>query len=398
MFNNGSKILLALSLVLIIVLLISANNPSQPVSKMQTSKGEDHANQENEEKNTTSTDESTTNESEEDSTLEEDKPKIECVLYDGIIENIFFHPLIAYPDKAFDNDKWTNKMDSWFITVEEFEKILNSLYEKDYVLINLNKAYTIREENGKKLFEKKPFLLPKGKKPLVISLDDLNYYDYMVDNGTVHKLIIGDNGNIAEFTQFEGEKPIISNNKSIITILENFISTHEDFSFEGARGIIALTGYNGILGYDTSKPDSPNYEEDVENATEVVDRLKDLGWIFASHGYSHSDVSKLSYDSLDLDCQKWDKYVREIIGPTNIYMYPYGSTLKTSNSKFDILLDYGFDIFMGVRSQTSLKFNNDSIYTDRVPIDGYCVKGKYGNMSRFFDVKEIIDASRSNVN
>ncbi len=398
MFNNGSKIVLALSLALIVILLISANSPSQPVSKIQPSQGEDQAVQENEETNTASTDENTNNESDENSNLEEEKADIECVLYDGIIENIFFQPLITYPEKAFDNDGLTNKMDSWFITVDEFEKILNSLYKRNYVLINMNKAYNVKEENGRKIFENKPFLVPKGKKPLVITLDDLNYYDYMKDNGTVHRLILDDSGNIAEFTHFDGEKPIISNNRSIITILENFISSHEDFSFEGARGIIALTGYNGILGYDTSEPDSPNYDEDVENATEVVKKLKDMGWIFASHGYSHSDVVKISYDSLDLDCQRWDMYVREIIGPTNIYVYPYGRSLSSTSSKFNLLLDYGFDIFMGVGRQTPLQFKSNYIYTDRVPIDGYCVKGKYGNMSRFFDIKDIIDTRRPNNN
>ena len=38
----------------------------------------------------------------------------------------------------------------------------------------------------------------------------------------------------------------------VLTILEDFIEAHPDFSYRGARGTIAVTGYNGIFGYRTS--------------------------------------------------------------------------------------------------------------------------------------------------
>lgn len=410
MFSNIYRFALVLSLILIVVLLLSANNFSQPTSKIRPPKSEFELSHENEEIIIQTTEVSTENQlrdtlvaakeaaiSKRDKAREE-KLKIEYVLYDGIIENIFFHPLIAYPERAFDNDVWSGQMDSWFITADEFEKILNSLYQNDYILINMDKAYTIKEVNGKKVFEKKSFLLPKGKKPIVITIDDLNYYDYTKNNGTVHKLILDDSNNIAEFTQFEEVDPIISYNKSIVTILENFIRRHHDFSYEGARGIIAFTGYNGILGYDTSKPSSDNYEDDIKAATGVVEKLRNMGWIFASHGYSHLDVKNTSYNSLALDSNNWDTHVRELIGPTNIYVYPYGSSLRSSDSRYKLLLDYGFDIFMGVGTQTPLNFWKNSIFTNRIPIDGYCVKGSYGDMSRFFDIKEVIDTNRPGVN
>ena len=37
-------------------------------------------------------------------------------------------------------------------------------------------------------------MLPEGKKPLIISFDDVNYYDYMLAEGFTSKLVLGDDG------------------------------------------------------------------------------------------------------------------------------------------------------------------------------------------------------------
>ena len=69
----------------------------------------------------------------------------------------------------------------------------------------------------------------------------------------------------------------------LIPILEDFIKEHPDFSYKGARAIIALTGYEGILGYRTaaSYSDSPTYESDREQAAKVAQCLRDNGWELA---------------------------------------------------------------------------------------------------------------------
>ena len=35
-------------------------------------------------------------------------------------------------------------------------------------------------------------------------------------------------------------------------LLQDFIDEHPDFSYKGAKAVIAFTGYNGILGYRTA--------------------------------------------------------------------------------------------------------------------------------------------------
>ena len=83
----------------------------------------------------------------------------------------------------------------------------------------------------------------------------------------------------------------------LVPLLEDFIQEHPDFSYRGARAIIAFTGYEGILGYRTASSyaqTNPNYEQDREQAAKVAQCLKDNGWELASHSWGHL---KLGVDS-----------------------------------------------------------------------------------------------------
>ena len=49
--------------------------------------------------------------------------------YDGIVEHLFFHPVIAYPELAFDGDAQEKGLDDYMVTVDEFNRILQSVYD-----------------------------------------------------------------------------------------------------------------------------------------------------------------------------------------------------------------------------------------------------------------------------
>src|SRR5579871_276889 len=110
-------------------------------------------------------------------------------LYQGPIYNIFFHPLIAYPEKAFNrtNDH-LDHMDPWFVTVNEFNKILPELYKRGFVLVSPKDLFAEKkDEHGQIIFSRKKLILLEGKKPLILSLDDYNFYTTMKMHGTVHR-------------------------------------------------------------------------------------------------------------------------------------------------------------------------------------------------------------------
>ena len=68
--------------------------------------------------------------------------------YTTTVEHLFTHCLIAYPEIAFKKD---NPMRENYnidcITKDEFIKILNSLYENNYALVDINETFI--NNNGK---------------------------------------------------------------------------------------------------------------------------------------------------------------------------------------------------------------------------------------------------------
>ena len=122
------------------------------------------------------------------------KLKDSLVKYDGQVYHVFFHSLIVYPQLAFDNKGHpADGYNMWMTTVTEFKKMLPLLMKNNFVLYDITQLIQ-KDTTGK--ITKKDIYLPKGKKPLVISQDDLSYYDYMAPDGFADKLLINDKGDI----------------------------------------------------------------------------------------------------------------------------------------------------------------------------------------------------------
>ena len=113
---------------------------------------------------------------------------------------------------------------------------------------------------------------PIGKKPLILSFDDVNYDSKKLHKGMVDKIILDDQNNFATLTTLNGRE-IISYNNEFIPILEDFIKTHPDFSIRGAKGTINLTGYDGILGYRTSSNNKKNRSEEIKKVKPIIKKL-----------------------------------------------------------------------------------------------------------------------------
>ena len=324
-------------------------------------------------------------------------PTPEPVLADwtGGIEHIFFHPLVAYPQLAFDGDSLSQGYDDWFVTVDEFKKILDSLYAKGYILVDINALIDTSAappSSGTSIkVTRARLMLPDGKKPLVLSVDDLNYYDYMRKNGDNYKLVLDQNGDVAAYSKDPLGNEVISRDNEIIPIVDNFVSQHPDFSLNGAKGTICETGYEGVLGYRTDLLDSPTYARDKADAMAVVARLKATGWNFASHGYFHRHMNGISYSSFVEDTDRWLKEVAPIIGQTQVFVYPFGEFVDSDTTKFAYLEKKGFRIYCGVGIKIYNRWAADHLYMDRADIDGYAMRNHKADISRFFDPDAVLD-------
>ena len=180
--------------------------------------------------------------------------------------------------------------------------------------------------------------------------------------------------------------------------MEKFIESHPDFSFEGAKCTLALTGFEGILGYRT---DDQFAEQGIDYMAEralaqvVVDWLKENGYNFASHSYSHANYQTCSQSRVDRDLERWNSQVKPLIGQTQIFVYPYGAFTYFDTTTHSKLLKEGFTVFCGT-AQTNCLWNGShpnkgstakntgSIYLERYTITGDTLR-KYRDLANFLD-------------
>ncbi|GKX31050.1 hypothetical protein SH1V18_35300 [Vallitalea longa] len=320
--------------------------------------------------------------------------KNDIVLYEGDIKNIFFHSLIAFPELAFDGDFMEEGYNMWMTTVDEYKKMLEQMYERDYVLIDVNMLYETKEVDGKQVVERKDLYLPKGKKPVILSLDDQNYYEYMEKDGFADRLVLDKEGNVATFTKLPDGGNLVARDNDCIPITDVFVEKHPDFSYRGAKGIVGLTGYEGIMGYRTDLFDSPTFEEDVKTTKAIANRLKETGWLFASHSYGHIRFPEKGMPRVKKDTKQWDDEVPPIIGETNLYIYPFGASVGKDDEKFKLLQEYGFQVFFGVGVHTNLRFTDDAVLMDRCNLDGFRMHYGKNQLEDLFDVDYVYDKSR----
>lgn len=296
------------------------------------------------------------------------------------------------------------------VTVDEYNKILQSVYDNGYVLVNMNDVWSeYTTDSGQTRMRRNTLMVPEGKKPLVISFDDTNYYEYMLEEGFTSKLVLGDDGNIwAECTDPYTGETFLTQDLDAITILDKFVAEHPDFSMNGVKGCLSLTGYQGILGYrtqtntdDTSAAFEANRQKEIAAVKPIVQRLKETGWYFGSHTWGHINLSTWSMESVKKDTQRWYDEVGSLVGPTQILFYPHGARPDGDHDQgdpgpmFQYLQGTGFRIFasVGINSFEKCKTQISAVICDRLHPDGTTLRsGKsLSRYSQFYDAKEIID-------
>lgn len=347
------------------------------------------------------------------------------------VTHIFFHSLIVDTDRAFDGDSEEGGYNMYMTTVSEFEKILQQMYDRGYVLISpYDLAYETTASDGTKKFVYGDIMLPSGKTPFIMSQDDVNYYSYMVGSGNgknetpvfndsendgfATRIVIDEKGYpVCEYFDKDGVRHV--GNYDLVPILEAFIQKHPDFSYRGARAILGMTGYEGVFGYRTkptyqpeldamhaANPDKyPSYAQEVADAKAVAQCLRDHGWILASHSYGHPAYGNISADRVATDSDKWEDTVESIIGETDVILYPHGSDIHTwrnytfENEKFAALYADGFRYFFNVDSNTYWNQLGANYFRGgRRNLDGFRMYHAPDKLSDLFDVSAVFDKAR----
>lgn len=345
------------------------------------------------------------------SQYEEGDSKLQA--WDGDIPHLCFPLLIEDPSRAFESAS-SDTYKSTMVTTAEFKGILNSLYENNYILIDIHSIASLASAGDMEL---QTLRLPEGKKPIVLSQDDPGYLTVKNGDGIATGLTVDQDGAVkAKYTDSEGHD--LTGDYDFIPILDSFIAEHPDFSFRGARGIVSVAGKNGVFGCRLSDTESSSdgqssdstaetssntssggasWTDDEKEIAEVSKALTAEGWSIACAGWSHSYMNddSMSTDQFRQEMDTWMEKVGNLTGSADILFFPYGAEVSYPGDKLDYLLKNGFVYLCGLWGDTDYKEIGDGyMRMTRRFVDGYSLQNAPDYFSEFFKVTDIIDEDR----
>jgi hypothetical protein len=306
---------------------------------------------------------------------------VPLVKWTGPVEHVFFHTLVIRPDLAFKHDDLGRGYLDYFVTVGEFRAILDQLYANGWTLVDLHRV------------AKRDVWVPAGRKPLVLSEDDVNYYDYSRPRGQGWRLVLDADGNVK--VEVRDDKGPRITDDDLVPIVDEFVATHPDFSADGAKGVLALTGYQGLLGERVDDSSDPDYAGSQDRVAALATRLKATGWILASHTWGHIDLSKDFTSTALRDTQKWKDEAAHLVGDTDVLIYPFGARPTAATQA--ALRDEGYTIQCDIDSTARLVDRDGVTLMSRRHIDGLAFAQQASALKPFFDVQTVEDRAARNV-
>lgn len=331
--------------------------------------------------------------------------------------NLSFQMLVADPARGFADATWGTSINRNFVTTAEFSKILQQLYDNGYVLVDFDDFISVEEGASGKLYKTKTLHLPKGKKPLMLTQTNVNYHYYLIDSdgdrypdangcGFASKLLWDGNNFTCEMVDASGNT--VTGDYDLIPILEKFVASHPDFSYQGAKAVIALTGYNGILGYRTH-PNALNifgeteYQKAIQEATKVVNALRDNGYTLACYTYDNTAYGDSTVSEIKHDLMAWDNEVVPILGNVDILVYAQLSDIAAkgeyAGDKFTALHFAGFRYYLGFNENGSswATVTDSYVRQGRLMVTGSNIAYHADWFSGLFDPASVLDASRGTI-
>ena len=303
------------------------------------------------------------------------------------IPNLSFHVLIADPARAFNDKDLGGKYNQNFVTIDEFSKILEQLYANNYVLVDFDDFVSVGQTvSGTDQYEAKSIFLPQGKKPVMLTETMVNYFEYMVDSnkdgvadaggaGFANKLVLDANGDIkAEY--IDSSNNTLTGNYDFVPILEDFIKAHPDFSYRGARAILAVTGSQGIFGYRcntsyVSTKGNDFYEQEKAGAIAIVEALKAKGYRLACYTYENGKYRDMNSAGITADLQSWTQQITPIIGNIDTFVFAQASDLSDyTGASFNVMYQTGFRYFISNSKDPSTEVNNTYVRQKRLMVTG----------------------------
>lgn len=294
-------------------------------------------------------------------------PTVPLVPWHGPVEQLFVHPLVVDPTKAFTNDRLGRGFIDYFVTAREFKAILQQLWQNKWTLVAAHRVAdgTVR--------------VPAGRKPLVLQEDDVNYYSYFTGRGLASRLTLDHGRLLAEVgSQLSTD--------DVVPLTDEFVAEHPEFSADGAKGVLAVTAYEGLFGeHNLSDPAARN------RVRALADRLRATGWTIASHTYGHINLARDSLRVIATDTARWKAATKDVLGPVDILIYPFGA--EPSIPAQQLLRVNGFRIQYDIDVHADRYLQAGVLIMSRRHVDGFAFDVP-ASMAQFFDVAAVRDPQR----
>lgn len=332
------------------------------------------------------------------------------------IPNLSFQMLLADPQRAFNHSQWGSALKRNYITTGEFRNILQKLYDNNYILVSFDSFVSATTNDaGVTTYAYKDLYLPDGKKPIMLSQNNVNYNTYLVDSdgdlvadkngaGIASKLVVDSDGSVAcEIVNADGSTSVGA--YDLIPILDDFVQQHPDFSYSGAKAVIGLTGYNGLFGYRTDATGraqfgEAEYEKNVASVKAVAEALRNSGYTLAYGTYENSAYAKFSLAMIQSEINKWNTEVVPIIGNLDTVVFAQESDISTSvmysGEKYNYLKSCGFNYFVGFAADGSpyTLIADEYVRQGRLMVTGNNLAYTASLYNSIFDTEDVLEHDR----
>ncbi len=332
------------------------------------------------------------------------------IVWEDLVENIAVRPLVTDVAKA-KSGPYKVFAETGMITPQEFENLLNELYENNYVLISQSLFHDYPEDFSQ-------VVIPEGKKPIVLILEQYQYDTRYIESGSIEQLVYDEEQNKFMGRRSANQKDSEADNLDPISILENFLVEHSDFSFDGAKAMLALNINENILGYmindeqlqnvnharemlelephilsDKSQEDKNKfYTLQTEDLKNLLNGLKRNGYQFANAGYSDVNLRECSYQEFIEQIQHWENMMHPLIGSVDGLLFPFGAHVYNDSEKLDFVIESGYCNLYSESPNIYNFYAPEYLHFDFFPVNGNSLlNAEAWGFSRFGDAAKIIE-------
>ncbi len=334
----------------------------------------------------------------------------------SMIPNLSFHTLMVDPARSFRDSEFGGLYNRNFVSIGEFQKILDQLYNNGYVLVDFDSFTRV---NGDQIFSE-TIKLPQGKKPIMITATMVNYWGYMVNSesdgtdpnatgdGFANKLVLDSNGDIkASYIDSNGAENI--GDYDLIPILETFIKDHPSFSYQGARATVAIAGKEGVFGYrinssyvsnTKNKQNGQTYVDgEIAGAKVIAQALRDKGYDLACYTYANVNYAKKNANQIAEDIDSWNADIVSVIGEVDKFVFAqFGDLSDYNGAAFKVMREKGFKYFIASGSEPWTEVRTDYVRQKRLAVTGNALAWRQTDFDGIFDANTVVDmATRGSV-